>query len=114
MTLVLKLDLDIIKMYVCTKNEVPTFSGSKVQHRQTDGQTDWNYYLPHTRMVISEANTVFLWTFLFHYSSMLIEMVSLNYFQQLIQNIYFHLPLRFSVNSKNWLLFVNQLQVGNG
>ena len=30
MTLVLKLDLDIIKMYVCTKNEVPTFSGSKV------------------------------------------------------------------------------------
>ena len=29
MTLVLKLDLDIIKMYVCTKNEVPTFSGSK-------------------------------------------------------------------------------------
>ena len=30
MTLVLKLDLDIMKMYVCTKNEVPTFSGSKV------------------------------------------------------------------------------------
>ena len=30
MTLVLKLDLDIIKMYVCTKNEVPIFSGSKV------------------------------------------------------------------------------------
>ena len=29
MTLVLKLDLDIIKMYVCTKNQVPTFSGSK-------------------------------------------------------------------------------------
>ena len=29
-TLVLKLDLDIIKMYVCTKNEVPTFSSSKV------------------------------------------------------------------------------------
>ena len=51
MTLVLKLDLDIIKMYVCTTNEVPTFSGSKViirtdtqtdRHtdRQTDGQTD--------------------------------------------------------------------------
>ena len=30
MTLVLKLDLDIIKMYVCTKNEVPIFNGSKV------------------------------------------------------------------------------------
>ena len=29
-TLVLKRDLDIIKMYVCTKNEVPTFSDSKV------------------------------------------------------------------------------------
>ena len=29
-TLVLKLDLDIIKMYVCTKTEVPTFSSSKV------------------------------------------------------------------------------------
>ena len=26
MTLVLKLDLDIIKMHMCTKNEVPTFS----------------------------------------------------------------------------------------
>ena len=44
MTLVLKLDLDIIKMCVCTKNEVPTFSGSKLSpeqtHKQTDGQTD--------------------------------------------------------------------------
>ena len=30
MTLVVNLDLDIIKMYMCTKNEVPTFSGSKV------------------------------------------------------------------------------------
>ena len=29
MALVLKPDLEIIKMYVCTKNEVPTFSGSK-------------------------------------------------------------------------------------
>ena len=31
-TLILKLDLDIIKMSLCTKNEVPTF-------RQTDRQT---------------------------------------------------------------------------
>ena len=30
MILVLKLDLDMIKMYLCTKNEVPTYSGSKV------------------------------------------------------------------------------------
>ena len=29
MTLVLKLDVDIIKMYVCAKNEVPIFSSSK-------------------------------------------------------------------------------------
>ena len=29
MTLVLKLDLDIVKMNVCTENEVPSFSGSK-------------------------------------------------------------------------------------
>ena len=28
LTLVLKFVLDIINMYVCTKNEVPTFSGS--------------------------------------------------------------------------------------
>ena len=39
MTLVLKLDLDIIKMYVCTKNEVPIFSSLKViiwTNTQTD------------------------------------------------------------------------------
>ena len=43
MTLVLKLDLDIIKVYVCTKNEVPTFCSSKViiwTDTQTDGQAD--------------------------------------------------------------------------
>ena len=55
MTLVLNLHLDIVKMYVCAKNEVPTFSGSKViawkdtqTATQTDTQTDglnWNYYL---------------------------------------------------------------------
>ena len=52
MTLVLKLDLDIIKMYVCTKNvctKDSTFSGSKLSSeqthrqmdRQTHRQTDW-------------------------------------------------------------------------
>ena len=30
MTLVLKLDLDNVKMYVCTKDEAPTSNGSKV------------------------------------------------------------------------------------
>ena len=28
-TLVLKLDIDTVKMYVCTKNEAPTFNDSK-------------------------------------------------------------------------------------
>ena len=42
MTLVLKLDLDMVKMYLHTKNEVPSYSGSKVYslNRQTDRQTD--------------------------------------------------------------------------
>ena len=41
MTLVLKLDLDIIKMYVCIENEVPTFSGSSYHlNRHTDRQMD--------------------------------------------------------------------------
>ena len=42
-TLVLKFDPVIIKMYVCTKNEVPTFNGSKViiwTNTQTDRQMD--------------------------------------------------------------------------
>ena len=30
MTLILKVDLDMVKMYVHTKNEVPIYSGSKV------------------------------------------------------------------------------------
>ena len=30
MTLVLKLDLDMVTMYLHTKNEVPSYSGSKV------------------------------------------------------------------------------------
>ena len=30
MTLILKLDLDIVKMYLHTINEVPSYSGSKV------------------------------------------------------------------------------------
>ena len=43
MTFLLKLDLDIIKMYVCTKNEVPILSGSEVivwTDRQTEKETD--------------------------------------------------------------------------
>ena len=37
--LVFKLDLNIIKMYICAKNEDPTFNGSKVI-TSTDWQTD--------------------------------------------------------------------------
>ena len=56
MTLVLKSDRDIVKMYVCTKIEFSTFNGSKViawtdaqtdrkLDRPTDKQIDWNCYL---------------------------------------------------------------------
>ena len=64
MTLILKLDLDNVKRYVCTKNEASTLNGSKViawtdrhtdgqTHRQMDRQTDSseNITYPHTRMV---------------------------------------------------------------
>ena len=42
-TLVLKLDLDIVKMYISTKNEVPSISGSNVI-ALTDTQTDRQTY----------------------------------------------------------------------
>ena len=42
MTLVVKLDLDIIKMYMCTKNEVPTFWQTA---RQMDRQTDTHTHI---------------------------------------------------------------------
>ena len=55
MTLILKFNLDMVKMYLYTKNEVPSCSGSEVI-AWTDTQTDtqpheqadwpeWNYYL---------------------------------------------------------------------
>ena len=52
MTLILKLDLDMVKMYLYTKYEVPSFSGSKVI-AWTDTQTDSTEIItyPHTRMV---------------------------------------------------------------
>ena len=58
MTLVLKLDLDIVQMYVCTKNEAPTFNGSKVTawtDTHTDTQTDSTEIVTylHRRMVTS-------------------------------------------------------------
>ena len=45
MTLILKIDLDIVKMYHHTKNEVSMSTPSKViaqtdTQKQTDGQTD--------------------------------------------------------------------------
>ena len=44
MTFALKLYLDIVKMYVYTKNEASTFNGSEVI-ALTD-RLEWNYYLP--------------------------------------------------------------------
>ena len=48
MTLILKLDLDMVKMYLHTKNEVSMSKGLKVI-AWTDKQThrhDWKHYLP--------------------------------------------------------------------
>ena len=74
MTLILKLDLDMVKMYLHTKNEVSMLRGSKTEtqtdrhtdrqtdtqtHRHTDRQTDRqtdmteNITYPHTRVVIT-------------------------------------------------------------
>ena len=47
MTLILNLDLDMVKMYLYAKFEIPSISHSKVT-AWTDTQTDrpdWNYYL---------------------------------------------------------------------
>ena len=42
MTLVLKLDLDIVQIYMCTDNECPSFSSSELYslNRYTDTQID--------------------------------------------------------------------------
>ena len=50
MTLILKHDLDMVKMYLCTQNEVPRLSGSKVTDRQTDYLSEMK-----TRMVLNYA-----------------------------------------------------------
>ena len=56
MTLILKYDLDMVKMYLHTKNEVPSYSSSKViawTDRQTYTETDSNEIITytHTQMV---------------------------------------------------------------
>ena len=65
MNLVLKLDLDIVKMYVCTENEVPTFSGWKdidwtntQTNIQADTQSDTTEITyRHSRMVKNNQET---------------------------------------------------------
>ena len=67
MTLILKLDLDMVKMYLHTKNEVSLLRGPKViawtdrnTDTQTDTQTDMteNITYPHTRVVmIADINS---------------------------------------------------------
>ena len=67
MTLILKIDLDMVKMYLHTKNEVSMSRGSKViawtdrntdtqTDRQTDRETDTteNITYPHTRVITME------------------------------------------------------------
>ena len=67
MTLILKLGLDMVKMYLHTKNEVSMLSGSKViawtdrnTDRQTDRQTDMtkNITYPHMRVVKSKQEMI--------------------------------------------------------
>ena len=57
MILVLKLDLDMVKMYLHTKIEVPSYSSSKVV-AWTDRQTDPSEIITstHMRMVITSAH----------------------------------------------------------
>ena len=50
MTLILKFDLDMVKKYLHTNNEVSSYNSSKTiawidRHTQT-GKSDWTYYLP--------------------------------------------------------------------
>ena len=56
MTLVLKVYLDIIKMYVCTENKVPSFSSLNVIY--IDTQTDSTVIItyPHTGIVSDMKN----------------------------------------------------------
>ena len=57
MTLILKHDLDIVKMYHHTKNEVSMSTGSKViarTDRHTHTHTTKTLPPPHTREVITE------------------------------------------------------------
>ena len=56
--MVLKLGLDMVKMYLYFDNELPIYSSSKVTaqtHRHTERQTDPTEIItfPHTRMVVT-------------------------------------------------------------
>ena len=66
MTLVLKFGLDIVKIHVCTKNEVPIFSSSKdiawIEKRWTH-RLNWNYYLP----AYADGNYFLQTCFILHY-----------------------------------------------
>ena len=68
MSLILKLDLDMVIMYLCTENEIPSFCGSKVRaqairqtntHTHTD-PTEIITYL-HTWMVIKWSENISFW-----------------------------------------------------
>ena len=67
MTLVLKLDLDIVKMYVCTKNETWTDTQTDTH---TDRHTDLTKIItyPHTRMVITILFSGAMWFWATYFS----------------------------------------------
>ena len=61
MTLVLKFDLDIVKIYVCTENEVLSFSGSKVvtlTNTQTDTQTNLTEIITYLHLQILKPHKI--------------------------------------------------------
>ena len=70
MTLILKTDIDMVKLQQYTENEVPSWSGWKIiawtgRHRwKTDRQTDPNEIIiyPHMRMVIAIITDAFCYS----------------------------------------------------
>ena len=103
MTLVLKLDLNMVKLFLCTKNEVPSYSSSNVVtriDRPTCTQTDLSTYSHHLGVcrfvfVISALftspmfvwkPTVFInWQWLF--SSFYLLYIAMNLLKQQMVNI---------------------------
>ena len=109
MTLILKLDLDMVKMYLHTKNKVSMSSVSKViawtdRHtdRQTHRQTDMteNITYPHTRLAITDIEAL-LWYVVFRN----------DYFDTYLKLYSPALLLLFVLSTKNWFFSIASAMV---